>query len=388
MRHTDIAIVGGGLAGSTAAAMLGRAGISAVLIDPHEIYPADFRCEKLGGYQLDILAKTGLSEPVLRATTLDGAVWTARIGRLLDKRPSDQHGILYDDLVNTIRRQIPATVDFIEAKVTAVATGPDRQTLTLSNGEDISARLIVLANGLNIGLRHTLGIEREVVSPCHSITVGFDLAPVGRDRFAFPALTYFTENPAAQMSYLTLFPIGSAMRANLMVYRGMDDPWLRRMRQTPELAMHELMPNLRALTGEFKVEGIIKIRPADLYVTKGHRQAGIVLVGDAFATSCPAAGTGTGKVFMDVERLCNAYIPQWLAGDGMSAAKISQFYDDPEKRANDESSRRKAYDLRSISIDASFSWHLRRWIRFAHRFGVGTLRNTRETLSVRRTAQP
>jgi len=35
MRYTDVAIVGGGLAGSTAAAMLGRAGIQALLIDPH-----------------------------------------------------------------------------------------------------------------------------------------------------------------------------------------------------------------------------------------------------------------------------------------------------------------------------------------------------------------
>ncbi|MFX5656667.1 hypothetical protein ABTE24_21045, partial [Acinetobacter baumannii] len=81
--------------------------------------------------------------------------------------------------------------------------------------------------------------------------------------------------------------------------------------------IHELMPNLRALSGEFKVDGVIKIRPADLYITKGHRQAGIVLVGDAFCTSCPAAGTGTGKVFMDVQRLCNAYIPAWLASEGM-----------------------------------------------------------------------
>ena len=47
MRETDVAIVGGGLAGSTAAAMLGRAGIPAVLIDPHPTYPPDFRCEKL-----------------------------------------------------------------------------------------------------------------------------------------------------------------------------------------------------------------------------------------------------------------------------------------------------------------------------------------------------
>jgi 2-polyprenyl-6-methoxyphenol hydroxylase-like FAD-dependent oxidoreductase len=34
MADTDVAIIGGGLAGSTAAAMLGRKGISAVLVDP------------------------------------------------------------------------------------------------------------------------------------------------------------------------------------------------------------------------------------------------------------------------------------------------------------------------------------------------------------------
>ena len=47
MSCVDVAIVGGGLAGSTAAAMLGRAGISAVLIDVHKAYPADFRAEKI-----------------------------------------------------------------------------------------------------------------------------------------------------------------------------------------------------------------------------------------------------------------------------------------------------------------------------------------------------
>ena len=59
MRYTDIAIIGGGLAGSTAAAMLGRAGISAVLIDPHPVYPFDLRCEKLSGDAARSPAKTG-----------------------------------------------------------------------------------------------------------------------------------------------------------------------------------------------------------------------------------------------------------------------------------------------------------------------------------------
>ena len=55
LRHTDVVIAGGGLAGSLAAAMLGRAGIADALVDPHPVYPPDFRCEKLDGTQLQTL---------------------------------------------------------------------------------------------------------------------------------------------------------------------------------------------------------------------------------------------------------------------------------------------------------------------------------------------
>ena len=94
MRYTDVAIVGGGLAGSTAAAMLGRAGVPALLIDPYTIYPPELRCEKLGGEQLDLLRKTGLADATLRATTLDGEVWEARFGYVVARKPSDQHGVM------------------------------------------------------------------------------------------------------------------------------------------------------------------------------------------------------------------------------------------------------------------------------------------------------
>jgi hypothetical protein len=126
------------------------------------------------------------------------------------------------------------------------------------------------------------------------------------------------------------------------------------------------------------VPGPVKIRPADLYVTRGVRQAGIVLVGDAFATSCPAAGTGAGKVFTDVERLCNVHIPGWFGTARMDADKIAAFYDDPVKRAYDSHSTAKAYHLRSLSLDDGLSWRARRWARFIAQLGVGTLRRMRD----------
>ena len=116
---------------------------------------------------------------------------------------------MYDALVNAIRAEIPPGAELISAKVTAITTSEERQKITLSNGEEISARLVVLANGLNVGLRRKLGIERQIISACHSISLGFNLAPVGRAAFEFPALTYYPKRSSERMAYLTLFPIGS-----------------------------------------------------------------------------------------------------------------------------------------------------------------------------------
>ena len=165
----------------------------------------------------------------------------------------------------------------------------------------------------------------------------------------------------------------------------MNDPWLRRMRDTPKEALAEEMPRLERLAGPFSIDGPIKIRPADLYATTGHLQPGVVLVGDAFGTSCPAAGTGTTKVFTDVERLCNVHIPRWLKTAGMDLDKIAAFYDDPVKRAADAASLAKAFRLRSLLTDRSPRWTLERVARVAAR---ATLAKLRETVGAGRRPTP
>jgi 2-polyprenyl-6-methoxyphenol hydroxylase-like FAD-dependent oxidoreductase len=374
VHSTDVAIVGGGLAGSLAAAMLGRAGIDVVLIDPRADYPPDFRCEKLDGDQVAILKKTGLAEAVLRASTPDRETWVARHGRLIEKRHGDQEGIFYASLVNTVRAQIPANSRFMQDKATALATSQDGQTVTLASGERLSTRLVVLANGLNIGLRDSINLKREILSNCHSISIGFDVKPVSRQTFEFPALTYYAERPTDRTALLTLFPIEQNMRANLFVYRDMDDPWLHAFRVAPRDSLFALMPGLERYTGDFTVDGPVKIRPVDLYMTRGHLQPGVVLVGDAFATSCPAAGTGARKVLNDVERLCNVHIPRWLATPGMGLDKIAAFYRDPVKLACDRYSYRKAHRLKSFSTDPTLPWALRRGVKFLAQSARGQCR--------------
>jgi len=386
MPCTEIAIVGGGLAGSTAAAMLGRAGVSAVVIDPHRVYPPDFRAEKILDSQVPLLHNTGLADAVLSAATPDEEVWVARFGRLVERMRHSQYNILYDTLVNALRAEIPPHTDFICAKVVSIIPSADSQRLVLSNGTEISARLVILANGLNTGLRHSLGMKSAVLSKCHSISIGFDVEPVGRAGFDFRALTYHSEQPASRIAYLTLFLIRSTMRANLFLYRDLHDPWLRQFREAPAETLFAALPGLRSLTGSVEVPDGVKIRPVDLYGTENYRQAGIVLVGDAFATSCPAAGTGLNKVFTDVERLCHVYIPQWLSTPGMGEHKIAAFYEDPVKIACDEESLARAYFTRSLSIDAGFAWRTRRMTRYVARRGISSLRRAREQWSSRRLA--
>ena len=198
MKYTDIAIIGGGLAGSTAAAMLGRAGIASVLIDPHETYPFDFRVERSAARNssADSSRRHGRRSRCCarpRMTTRTGSRDSATCSTA--SRPASTASCT-NSPVEAVRAEIKAPAEIVYAKAVDVATGSERQKLTLSSGETLSARLVVLASGLSVALRRNLGIERKVLSAAHSISVGFDIVPLGRPAFEFPALTYFSDRPA------------------------------------------------------------------------------------------------------------------------------------------------------------------------------------------------
>ena len=226
MRETDIAIVGAGLAGSLAAAMLGRAGHAVTLIDPFERCRPDFRCEKLEEAHVDTLRRAGVLDEVLPAALRYEDIWVARLGRLAEVKPIVEYGVEYSALVNRLRSLVPRDVPFVQSKVSGLSLTPERQTLTLTNGEQISARLVIGANGVMADL---MGTRREI-SRCHSVSIGFD---VDSANWPFDALTYFGEEPAQRVAYLTLFPLPSGGRANLFVYRELNDPWIKRLRDNP-----------------------------------------------------------------------------------------------------------------------------------------------------------
>jgi 2-polyprenyl-6-methoxyphenol hydroxylase-like FAD-dependent oxidoreductase len=358
LRKTDVAIVGAGLSGALAAVMLGRGGYAITLIDPSETCRPDFRCEKLEEAHVDVLGRAGVLAEVLPAARHYRDIWVARLGRLAEIKRIEEHGIEYSALVNRLRSLVPDSVTFVQGKVMDVELTPERQTMTLLGGETLSARLVIGANGV---MADFVGTRREI-SRCHSVSVGFDVEGAA---WPFAGLTYFGENPQQRVAYLTLFPLPSGWRVNLFVYRELNDPWFRRLRSDPAAVIAECLPNLAQFTGTLQVQGALKIRPVDLVATENLLQPGIALVGDAFSTACPVGGTGAAKALLDVERLCNAYVPSWLKTPGMSVEKIAEYYHDPEKQRSDAHSLRTSVFAKRAALGEGLLWTAFRWSYYA-----------------------
>ncbi|QND50834.1 FAD-dependent monooxygenase [Phyllobacterium sp. 628] len=356
---TDIIIIGGGLAGISAATALTRNGFEVTLISTHDRHPPDFRAEKIAESQMNLFERIGLGDVARAHTTAFDGVWVQRFGRIVERSTTREYSSDYSDLVNTLRRALPPQVHTIIGRVSDIQTGPERQEVILSDGRRFSGRLLVVATGLGDAVRKKLGVEREVLSPAHSLCCGFDLARP-RSEFPFPSLVWNGEHFNDRVSYLTLFPIGEKIRANFFLYRSFSEEWTKTFRDHPEQSMRDVMPGLEDMFGDMTVTGPVIARPIELVRVHNYEQDGMVLVGDAFCVVCPITGTGIEKALTDVDRLCNVHVPRWFKTPGMHAGKIREFYADPVKRARDESAMKMSYDSKSIKTDSAFYWKLRR----------------------------
>lgn len=359
VKDVDVAIVGAGMAGAAAAGILARAGLKIALIDRHATYPAEFRAEKISGAQVELLKRVGLFEAVTGSASPYDDIIRVRSG-LVEHVYIQEYGTAYQSMVAAARGAYPSSVDFVVGFVTRIETGDQAQSVHLSDGRTISARLVIMASGLNANIVEELGIGYHTTHKGHTLCIGFTVAPVGRTHFDFTSLTLHGTSTKDKIDYITLFPMEGALRANIFTYHTLNDPWALRLRDAPRETLLASLPKLGDFLGNFEVIERPKFRAIDLRFAKDYQKPGVVLIGDAFQTSCPAAGTGLTRALTDVDRLCNVYIPRWFETAGMGAEKIAQFYGDPEKQENDERAYQLAQYHRALTVDTGVRWELRR----------------------------
>ena len=363
----DVVIVGGGLAGSLAAAVLTRAGYRVALIDKRAVYPEEFRVEKLAGQQLEILRRLGLLDAFAKEACAFDSVLNVRRGKIIDVSRGTSYGLHYAPLVAIARRLIADPSSLIVDQVLSISASDGLQRVTLASGNQVVARLAILATGMAGAIPHSLGIKRRVLIERHSLAFGFSIAPAEGSTFNFRALTSYGESTADGIDYLSIFPVPGGMRANLFMFRDPNDPIMREIRREPKTTLLRLMPGLRRHLGDFKVIDRVQNWVMDLADVEGHLQPGLVLIGDAFQMSCPAAGTGVSRLLVDVERLCTVHLPEWLKTDGMGVEKIATFYSDRVKIVSDQRAFQLAHFRQALTSGAGIRWNLRRRLHFLQR---------------------
>lgn len=363
--HADVVIVGGGFAGASAALALSRRGLTVRMIDLAEPPARAFRAEKFSADQLPLLKAIGVLDALTPHTAVATRAINIRGRRVIDRPPVEDHGLMYADMVKLLRRQ-PETADaFVHGRACEIRLHGDGGSVLLSDGRRFDGRLVVLATGHARGLRESLGVVRRVVHPTPTINIAFTLrAPPGG--FGFPSMAAYGEATGDGVDYTSIFPVGDVMRVNTFVFTTMADPRITAFKQDPMAALLALQPGLNHWLRGAAVIDKAEFFVVELSICDHVQQPGLVLIGDAYRTSCPSVGNGLSCLLVDVACLAEL-APRWMATPGMGTDKIAEFYADPVKRRSDVGTHQVAIARRRSVTSGSLSNRFKRALHFGRR---------------------
>ena len=355
----DIIIIGAGVAGATAATVLSQQGWHVLLLDARSTCPPVFKAEKVEREELSLLQNAGLLNPLLPYSSLVSESFAAYDGRLFRRVAMKHIGIAYADLVNGLRANLPPSVENIIGRASHISRDGKTMRVHLADGQELTARLVVLACGVTDSLLSSVGLRRRVIQKEQCTVLGFNIAAANSCPFPFQGITYYPSDPAFRIDYLTLFNICDTMRANLFVFGSRNDRWVKEFHREPRPLLQRAFPKLADLIGEYQVSGKVASGGVDLYSSEGEMPDGVVLIGDAFQNACPSTGMGLKKVFTDIDVLAEC-VPGWFSAPAMSAGTLRPFYDHPRKRSTDAVALWRARRHRSAATSLSLRWRLHR----------------------------
>jgi len=332
----DCIIVGGGLAGLTLAALLGREGINIAIIDaadPHQPMGGDERTTAISYGSSLILEQAGVWQslahqgaPIRDIRILDGDS-PLLLGFMSREVENKDFGTIL--LNSDIRRALRETVGALDsihqiapASVADFQVESDKVKVILKNGDVLSAKVAVGADGRNSFMRDWLDIpcrrwsygQRAVVcivrheNPHHNVAVEhfwpeghFAILPIADDSQTgvHRSSIVFTEHGPEQKSLMKLG------------------------RDVFELALQNRFPSEY---GQVEMLGERSAYPLSLVHASRYIDTRMVLIADAAHGIHPIAGQGLNLGFRDVNELANLIIAAHKRGDDIGAADLLETY--------------------------------------------------------------
>ncbi|MBE1161384.1 UbiH/UbiF/VisC/COQ6 family ubiquinone biosynthesis hydroxylase [Dyella acidiphila] len=329
----DIAVVGGGMVGAAAALAFARAGFATALLEArppaawHAQDELDLRVVGLAPSSIALLEELDVWTSIRNARACPYThmhVWDAQSGAAIDFDAGDEGRDLLGYIVENnlvqwtlwqaleaagVQRLCPATVKDFEVR-------GDRVVLELADGESLSVRLLVAADGAGSPLRQRAGIGTHG----HDYGQRAIVAHVATER-AHAGTAWQRFLPTGP---LALLPLADG-RSSLVW--SMPEAEARRVQALDEPAfLAEL-----GIASDFRLGRIVASTPRAAFPLKlqladAYQAERLVLLGDAAHAVHPLAGQGVNLGLRDVAELRDTLLAARNEGRDIAATHVLRRY--------------------------------------------------------------
>jgi len=357
MRAFDVAIVGGGLAGSIAAIAFAQAGFTCALLAPPA--RADSRTTALMDDSIRYIEQLGLwdkiapfAAPLKTMQIIDGTNRLLRAPTAAFRASEIGLDAFGYNIPNAAFLDVLAQAIAAEANIAVIAESVENfdlsstsqtetvtRTVTLSSGETISAGLLVGADGKQSPTRKAAGIDvRTVNYPQTALVVN-----LAHERSHQDTSTEFH----TETGPFTQVPLGPRRSSLVWVVRPEQAADIVDM--TDEALNRRIEARMHSLLGKITIESKIQAWPLTAMTAKQFGAGGVVLIGEAGHTFPPIGAQGLNLSLRDVKSSVD------LAAKARKANKslaIGADYD--RARRADVISRTAGVDLLNRSLLSNF----------------------------------
>lgn len=335
MQSVDIAIVGGGMVGLALAAAFKDSDLRVAVIENREPEAhladlPDVRVSALSRSSENILRNLGAWQGILSRRCSPYCameVWEqdsfARIEFDAQKLAQPDLGHIVENRVIQLAlleqvKQQPNVSLFMPNKCSSMAIGESEAWLTLDNGQALTAKLVVGADGANSWVRKQQDIPLTHWDYGHSAIVANVWTAEAHERVARQTFT-----PQGPLAFL---PMGESNMSSIV--------WSTEPNRADKLVALSDTEFNKALTAEFDARlGLCEVVgqrfafPLKMRYARDFAVERVALVGDAAHTIHPLAGQGVNLGLLDAASLAQEVISLWQRGEDIGTKRNLRGYE-------------------------------------------------------------